>query len=210
MAPVMTPRRCLIVRAHPLGDSLNAHLTALAQAAAQAAGWQVTLRDLYATGFEPRMSAGERASYYTGFSGDGIAAEQAELAAAEVLILIFPTWWSGFPAILKGWFDRVWGPGTAFDHSPDFGPMLPRLVGLREVLAITTMGAPAWVDWLVLRRPLRRILKWGIVRPCAAKARIGWRCLYQSDAAEPRRMTRFEASLRTDIKAIARRLQCPE
>lgn len=210
MAPVMTPRRCLIVRAHPLGDSLSAHLAALAMAEAQAAGWQVTQRDLYATGFDPRLSAGERASYYTGFAGVGIAAEQAELAAAEVLILIFPTWWSGFPAILKGWFDRVWAPGTAFDHSPGFGPMLPRLGRLREVLAITTMGAPAWVDWLVLRRPQRRILKWGIVRPCATRARTLWRCLYQAETADPPRSARFEATLRRDITVIARRLQCPE
>ncbi len=210
MAPVTPPRRCLIVRAHPLGGSLNAHLAAEAEDAARSAGWQVVVRDLYASGFDPRLTAVERASYYTGFAGDGIAEEQAELAAAEVLILIFPTWWSGFPAILKGWFDRVWSPGTAFDHSPGFGPMLPRLQALREVMAITTMGAPGWVDWLVLRRPLKRILKWGIVRPCAPGAKVRWRCLYKAEAAVPRRIAGFHATFRTDINAIARRLQCPE
>lgn len=193
-----------------MGNSLNAHLAAVAEVAARDAGWQVTLRDLYASGFDPSLSAEERASYYTGFAGDGIATEQAELAAAEILILVFPTWWSGFPAILKGWFDRVWAPGTAFDHSPGFGPMRPRLEGLREVLAITTMGGPAWVDWLILRRPLRRILKWGIVRPCAVQARVGWRCLYQAETIDPGRISRFEATLRADINAIARRLKCPE
>ncbi len=210
MAPLAPLRRCLIVRAHPLGDSLNAHLGAQATAAAQAAGWQVVVRDLYASGFAPSLSAGERASYYTGFAGEAVADEQAELALAEILILIFPTWWSGFPAILKGWFDRVWAPGTAFDHSPGFGPMLPRLQGLREVLAITTMGAPAWVDWLVLRRPLRRILTWGIIRPCAPRAKVRWHCLYRAETATPQRITRLEAAIRTDINAIARRLQCPE
>lgn len=206
----MTSRRCLIVRAHPLADSLNAHLTSLAIAVAEGAGWQVTLRDLYDSGFDPSLHPGERASYYTGYAGDGIADEQAELAAAEVLILVFPTWWSGFPAILKGWFDRVWSPGTAFDHSPNFGPMRPRLHGLREVLVITTMGAPAWIDWLVLRRPLKRVLTWGIIRPCAPGAKVRWHCLYQAEAAGPQRIAEFEASFRTDINAIARRLQCPE
>jgi len=210
MAPVTPPRHCLVVRAHPLGDSLNAHLAALSRAAAEDAGWQVVVRDLYASGFDPSLTAGERASYYTGFAGDDVAAERAELAAAEILILIFPTWWSGFPAILKGWFDRVWAPGTAFDHSPGFGPMLPRLAALREVLAITTQGAPAWVDWLVLRRPLRRILKWGIVRPCAPGAKVSWRCLYQAEIADPRRIARYEVRLKSDITAIARRLTCPE
>lgn len=210
MAPVTPLHRCLIVRAHPLGDSLNARLAAQATAAAQAAGWQITQRDLYASGFDPVLNGAERASYYTGFAGDGIAAHQAELAAAEILILIFPTWWSGFPAILKGWFDRVWSPGTAFDHAPNFGPMLPRLQALREVLAITTMGAPWWIDWLVLRRPLKRILTWGIIRPCAPGAKVRWRCLYQAEVAEPRHLSSFEAMLRADITAIARRLTCPE
>lgn len=193
-----------------MGNSLNARLASLAEVAAQEAGWQVTLRDLYASGFDPSLSADERGSYYTGFAGEAVATERAELATAEILILVFPTWWSGFPAILKGWFDRVWAPGTAFDHSPDFGPMLPRLGSLREVLAITTMGAPAWVDWLVLRCPLKRILKWGIVRPCAVQARVGWRCLYQAESAGPRHISRFEATLRADINTIAWRLKCPE
>jgi NAD(P)H dehydrogenase (quinone) len=206
----LTPLRCLIVLAHPLGESLNAHLAKLAAAEARAAGWDVTLRDLYAEDFDPRLTQAERASYYTGFDGDAVAAERAELEATEVLILIFPTWWFGFPAILKGWFDRVWAPGLAYDHAPDFGPMQPRLDRLREVLAITTMGAPAWVDWLILRRPLRRILRRAIIRPCAPQARVRWCALYRAEAAEPQRIARFEARLNTEIKALARRLTCPD
>lgn len=210
MTTLHPPRRCLIICAHPLGDGLNAHLAALAIAAAEKAGWQIILRDLYAAGFDPRLSPVERASYYTGFSGDEVAREQAELASAEVLLLIFPTWWSGFPAILKGWFDRVWSPGIAFDHSPDFGPMRPRLDALREVMAITTMGAPWWVDWLVLRRPLRRILRWGILKPCAPGAQLRWHCLYQAESPKAPQLARFEARITSDITTMARRLRCPE
>lgn len=203
----MSARRCLIVLAHPLAESLCARLAALAQAEARAAGWEVTVRDLYATGFDPRLSAAERGSYYAGFAGESVAVERAELAAAEALILLFPTWWFGFPAILKGWFDRVWAPGTAYDHAPDLGAMRPRLQGLREVLAVTTLGAPAWVDWLILRRPLRRVLALAIIGPCAPKARVGWRALYRAEAVDMARLERFEAGLRAEIKAMARRLQ---
>jgi NAD(P)H dehydrogenase (quinone) len=200
--------RCLIIRAHPLRESLNARLATRAEAEARAAGWDVTLRDLYSDDFDPRLTNDERAVYYAGPPSETLAAERAELAATEVLILVFPTWWSGFPAILKGWFDRVWAPGTAYDHSPGFGPMLPRLTALREVLAITTMGAPAWVDWLVMRRPLRRILHWAIVKPCAPQARVTWRPFYTTEAASAARIARFEAGISAEINAMARRLTC--
>jgi putative NADPH-quinone reductase len=206
----LTAQRCLIVLAHPLGDSLNGRLAATVEAEARAAGWELARRDLYAQHFEPRLSPTERAAYYTDQPSHTLQPEREELVQAEVLILVFPTWWFGFPAILKGWFDRVWAPGTAYDHAPDFGPMRPRLGVLREVLGVTTMGAPAWVDWLVLRRPLRRILRWAIVRPCAPNARVTWRALYRTEAIKVERIAQFEARLRTDIKAIARRLKCPD
>ena len=57
--------------------------------------------------------------------------ERSQLAAAEVLILVFPTWWFGFPAILKGWFDRVWAPGVAYQPVPELRMMAPRLTGQR-------------------------------------------------------------------------------
>jgi len=197
--------RCLLVFAHPLADSLNARLAATVEAQAQAAGWEVARRDLYAEGFDPRLTPDERTGFYATPPAT-LAAEKAELAAAEVLILVFPTWWFGFPAILKGWFDRVWAPGTAYDHSPGFGPMLPRLQNLREVLAVTTMGAPGWIDWLVLRRPVRRILRLAIVKPCAPKARVTWRALYKAEAVANDQLARFEATLAADIQRLQRRL----
>jgi NAD(P)H dehydrogenase (quinone) len=206
----LTAPRCLIVLAHPLGESLNARLATTVEAEARAAGWAVTRRDLYATDFDPRLTQAERTAYYADRPSQTLKLEREELVQADVLILVFPTWWFGFPAILKGWFDRVWAPGTAYDHAPDFGPMRPRLGALREVLGVTTMGAPAWVDWLVLRRPLRRILRWAIVRPCAPNARVTWRALYRTEAVKADRIAQFEARLRTDIKAIARRLTCPD
>lgn len=74
--------RCLLVFAHPLDGSLNARLAATVEAQARAAGWQVTRRDLYAEGFDPRLAPQERASYY-GDPPATLAAEKAELAAAR-------------------------------------------------------------------------------------------------------------------------------
>ena len=197
--------RALVVLAHPLKGSLAAHLAERVRASAEAAGWQVSFRDLYADGFDPRLSNSERSGYYNNFHGEAESSYE-ELAQADVLILVFPTWWFGFPAVLKGWFDRVWTPGTAFDHSPAYGPMIPRLNGLREVLAVTSMGAPGWVDWLVMRRPLKRVLTWGIVKPCAPKARVTWRVLYQAEAAPAAKVQAHAAQVVADIAAIARRI----
>ncbi len=123
-----------------------------------------------------------------------------------MLILVFPTWWSGFPALLKGWFDRVWAPGVAYDRTPSGAAMIPRLGALREVLAVTTLGGPWWADWLVMRRPLRRVLARGILGPCAPRARLTWAALYRAEAVEPERLARFEARLAAALRAMARRL----
>jgi len=201
--------RCLLIHAHPLGDSLNARLAATVEALARAEGWQVTRRDLYADAFDPCLTPEERAGYYATLPAT-LPQERQDLARAQVLILVFPTWWFGFPAILKGWFDRVWTPGTAFDHSPGFGPMLPRLHDLQQVLAVTTLGAPAWIDWLVLRQPLRRVLRLAILKPCAPKARLTWRALHAAEAVAAPRLARFEAALAADIARLKRRLTCPD
>lgn len=196
--------RCLIVTAHPLSGSLTTRLAATTEAEARAKGWQVTRRDLY-DGFDPVLSPEERAGYYTTPAAT-LQAEKQDLAEAQVLILVFPTWWFGFPAVLKGWFDRVWTPGVAFDHSPGFGPMIPRLHGLQEVLAVTTMGAPGWIDWLILRQPVKRILRLAILKPCAPKARLTWRVLHSAEQVAEPRLAALDARLKADLTRIARRL----
>jgi NAD(P)H dehydrogenase (quinone) len=88
--------------------------------------------------------------------------------------------------------------------------MIPRLDALQEVLAVTTMGAPAWVDWLILRRPLQRILRFAIVKPCAPRARVIWRALHSAEAVAEPRIAKTEARLAADIARLNRRLKCPD
>ncbi len=173
----------LMVVAHPLGDSLTEHIADHTAARLAARGHSVRRRNLYAEGFDPVLGADERRAYY----GDGFE-DRAGLQQAQALVLVFPTWWFGMPAILKGWIDRSFLPGVAFDHTPGGGPMIPRLHDLRQVLALTTLGSPWWVDRLVLRRPVARVLKWGVVRPCAPKARVRVLPLYAAEQVAPARL----------------------
>lgn len=193
--------RVLVVIAHPLESSLCHALARGAIEALEAAGHEVRVEDLYAAGFAPALTAAERASYYAGaFDGGAVKAQVENLLWAEGLVLCFPTWWFMPPAVLKGWFDRVWAPGSAYDHASDLGAIRPRLRGLRRTLAITTLGAPGWVDWLVMRRPLRRVLKTAILGTCAPKSRFEMLSLYKSERVEP---ARFEAFRRRIAASLA-------
>lgn len=106
------------------------------------------------------------------------------------------------PAILKGWIDRVFAPGIAFDHASDFGPIKPRLTNLKQVLVITTLGSPAWIDWLVMRRPVRRILKTAIFGLCAPQAKFAMLSRYAAENPDPVRIKAFESEI-TDALANA-------
>lgn len=187
---------CLLVVAHPLADSLCAHLADVAAATLAAAGHQVVREDLYAEAFDPVLSAGERCSYYgPAYDAAAVAGQAERLRGAEALVLVFPTWWFGFPAILKGWFDRVWGPGIAYDHADDLGAIRPRLDRLHRVLAVTTLGSPAWVDRLVLWQPVRRVLKIAILGACAPGCRFQMLSLYRAEKPKPAAVAAFAGKL---------------
>ena len=93
---------CLIVSCHPLKDSLCHHLVGRVEAGLEVNGVACRYLDLYERGFGAALTAAERASYFGEFDGSGIGAETAQLKRAETLILVFPAWLFGMPALLKG------------------------------------------------------------------------------------------------------------
>jgi len=192
----------LVVFAHPLRDSLGRRFADAAMEALSAAH-EVELLDLYARDFDPRLTAAERAAYYDRQHGTASVAEDAAaLLRADVLVFAFPTWWFGPPAILKGWIDRVFAPGIAFDHGENYGPIVPRLQRLRHAAAITTLGTPWWVDRFGMRRPVRRMLKTAVIGGCAPKASFSYLPFYSAERPEPGRVEAFERLLRDRMAAL--------
>lgn len=188
--------KCLVVIAHPDTGSLCHRLAQSAIAALLAGGHEVVVEDLYLAGFSPVLTANERQSYY-GPRFDSAAPAQIErLLAAEALVLVFPTWWFSFPAMLKGWFDRVWVPGVAYDHATDLGPIEPRLHHLRRALAITSLGAPWWVDRLILRQPVRRVLASALLGTCAPRCRFSLLSLYKAESLDEAKVEAFCSRIR--------------
>ncbi len=183
---------CLVVVAHPLEDSLCHFLADHTIAHLKAKGYDVSVKNLYAEAFDPLLSADERASYYThNYNSAAAAQDIAELEAAESLVLVFPTWWFGFPAILKGWFDRVWAPGHAYLHAEDFGSINPNLHNLKEFKAVTTLGSPWWVDFFILRRPIRRVLKLAILGTCTKNCDFKFLSLYKTESLTTASVEKF-------------------
>jgi NAD(P)H dehydrogenase (quinone) len=191
--------RALLVLAHPLSDSLCAHLAQQAVDALRARGATVDILDLYAEQFQPALTEAERRLHYaTPEPGPEIVALQQRLAAADTLVLVFPTWWFSMPAILKGWFDRVWAPKFAFEHGT---PIKPLLTSLQSCLVITTLGSPWWIDLVVMRQPVKRVLKTGLLLACAPQSKFDLLSFHAAETADAPQVERFAARMR---KAIGR------
>lgn len=115
----------LTVIAHPRPASFtHAVAAAFAQGAAHS-GHGVEIADLYAEGFDPLGPSADQAQ---GFPPPDIRTEQARIDRADALCLVFPLYWYAMPAMLKGWIDRVWTQGWAFDdiHDPPRSLQRPR------------------------------------------------------------------------------------
>jgi len=188
--------RVLVVFAHPLADSFAAALHRAVVETLRRNGHEVDDCDLYAEGFDPVLTAAERRVYNTPHPDlSGVTDHVRRLRAAEALVLCFPTWWYGMPAILKGWFDRVWAPGVAFELPAGGGAIRPALRNIGKFAVVTTYGSPWWLVKLVLRDPVRAVLLGGLRRLCARNVEKSFVALYNIDAAGPERCARFLAKV---------------
>ena len=106
----------LVVYCHPRPDSYCRALCESAIAGLDRAGHDVVLLDLYREGFRAQMNPEERRAYETDspILDPMVARHAAAVAQAEAIVFVYPTWWWGLPALLKGWLDRVLVPGVAF------------------------------------------------------------------------------------------------
>jgi NAD(P)H dehydrogenase (quinone) len=130
----------LIVTAHPDHDSLTVGIARqLEQALSPAA---VEVADLAAEGFDPRFGIADREAYRGhGDAPADVVREQGRIDPAEHLVLVFPVYWWSMPALLKGWIDRVFVNGWAFEIDPAGGTR--RLLGRLTVHLIAVAGDSA-------------------------------------------------------------------
>ena len=177
--------RVLVVYAHPLDDSFAAALHRGVVTTLRKSGHEVDDCDLYAEGFDPVLGPAERRAYNTPTPDlSGVADHVRRLRAAEAIVLCYPTWWYGMPAILKGYFDRVWAQGVAFTLPEGGGLIRPALGNIRKLWVVTTYGAPWWLIRLVLRDPVRAVIFGGLARLCARGIETRFLALYNIESLD--------------------------
>lgn len=175
--------RILVVFAHPVPTSFNGAVRDVAVAALAAAGHNVDQIDLYADGFDPRMSTDERLAYETlqPILDPRIAAYVERVRAAEGLVFVYPTWWWGLPAILKGWLERVLVPGVGFVLDPATNKVRPGLGQVRQVVGISTYGSSRIAMRIFSDAGRRTILRSVRLLAPLRSCRSSWLALYAMD-----------------------------
>jgi len=161
--------RVLVVHAHPVASSFNASLFRISVDRLVKHGHQVDAIDLYADGFDPVMSEAERLNYHDlEANREPVETYVDRLLMAEALVLVYPVWNYGFPAILKGWFDRVFLPGVSFGLVN--GKVRPTLHNIGKIIVVTSYGGSRFRAWLMgdpPRKIAHRVLR-ATVRPGAS------------------------------------------
>ena len=103
----------LIVYAHPSSDSFSNTIMSIAKEFSSEREYKTEIRDLYSIGFDPVLRASDLKGIHNGKMQEDIKREQNYLEWADVITFIYPIWWAGMPAILKGYIDRVFCNGMA-------------------------------------------------------------------------------------------------
>ncbi len=132
--------RVLVVYAHPLERSFIAALHVRVVETLRTKGHDVDDCDLYAERFDPAMSREQFAHYVdTKLNTREVEPYVARLRAAEALVLVFPVWFDGLPAMMQGYFQRVFLPGVAL-RIDEAGLFHPNLWNLKRMAAVCTYG----------------------------------------------------------------------
>lgn len=167
-----------IIFAHPEPRSLtHAVASAIADGITQTAEHTVELIDLAQEGFDPRITEADLAVHRTkAHPPADVKAEQQRLDRANVMVLVYPIYWWGMPALLKGWIDRVLSNGWAFDNDLE-GPEAKKLSHLQVHLVAIGGGVPRTFDKHGYAVAMETVIDHGIFHYCGSEVASSTRLL---------------------------------
>lgn len=197
-------RKVLVVYCHPLVDgfipaALQRILTGLAQS-----GADVRVRDLYEEGFVPELSAREHRVHLEPGVADDLVSHARDLRWCDTLLFVYPTWWSGQPAMLKGWIDRVFASGVAWELPDGADRLRPTLRNVRRIIAVTSHGSAKHINVLQGEGGKRTLFR-SVRLMCHPMTRTHWLAYYGVDAGDVERQDEFLASLPDEVARRTRR-----
>lgn len=175
--------RALVVVCHPAQSCFTRAAAAAAVRGLERAGHRIVVLDLYQMGFDPAMSATEHRAYH----GDRPVVDRLvtrsvdELRTADLLVFVYPTWWSSLPAMLKGWLEKTMVPGVAFVFD-GANKVRPGLQNVRRIVGITSYGSSRWYVKAINdngRRTLLRALRLNT----GVRTRRTWLAFYRIDSS---------------------------
>lgn len=185
--------RVLVLFAHPLEDSFSHALFETTCETLAGRGWEVDAIDLYGDGFDPVLTAQERRGYHeVGANTVPVAQYVERLQAADALVMVFPVWNFGYPAILKGFIDRVFLPGVSFVLTD--GKVQGNLQNIRKLAAVTTYGG-TWMRAFLCGDPPRKSVTRHIRAVLHPAARTRYMALYDMNRATEIERRNFRAEV---------------
>ncbi|MEL6645908.1 MAG: NAD(P)H-dependent oxidoreductase [Pseudomonadota bacterium] len=191
--------RALVLFAHPCPESFSASLHSAVVEELEKKGWEVDDCDLNAEGFSPVLTEAERRGYHD--EPDNIGPVQPyvdRVRAADALVMVFPVWNFGYPAILKGFLDRVFLPGVSFKLED--GKVKPNLTQIKRLAAVTTYGGTRVRALLVGDPPRKCVTRavWHVCRPMKTR----YLALYDMNRATDAKRGAFLAKVRREMEAF--------
>jgi NAD(P)H dehydrogenase (quinone) len=191
--------RALVLFAHPCPESFSAAVHHEVVETLQGRGWDVDDCDLNAEGFSPVLTEAERRGYHAvGANVEPVKEYVERLRAAEALILVFPVWNFGYPAILKGFLDRVFLPGVSFRLED--GQVRPNLTHIKRLAAVTTYGGTRMRAVLAGDPPRKSVTRavWHVCRPM----KMRYIALYGMNRATDVKRGAFLARVRKEMETF--------
>lgn len=155
-------KKILIINGHPDNESFCFALAESYAKGASASGATCKVIHLIDLVFNPILTFGYRK--ISVLEPDLVAAQQSILEANHI-VFVYPNWWSTYPALLKGFFDRVFVPGFAFKYRKD-SPLWDKLLKGKTARLLVTMDTPSWYYFLVNRNAGHNSIKIGILQFC--------------------------------------------
>jgi putative NADPH-quinone reductase len=176
--------RALVIYCHPHAGSFTAGVRDVVLSKLRDAGAEIRLRDLYAEGFQPLLTEAEWQGYLDSPANCApVARDVDDIRWCDTLIFVYPTWWYGLPAMLKGWLDRTLLPDVAFLMPDGVNKTIrPGMTHITRLGVFTTCGASRWLTWLVGAPGKRTILR-GIRIICAKGVRTAFAAHYLMDSS---------------------------
>ena len=183
----------LVVFCHPVPESFGAALTARVVETLADVEAEPRLLDLYTEGFAA-----------TDADASVVAAHREAVGAADALVLVYPTWWSGLPAMLAGWFEQVVAGGSAPASDGATGRAATRelLTNLNYVTIVTTHGSSKLVN-VVQGEAGKHFLQRSLHPLCPPHCRMRWLALYNSDRSSDEDRQAFLDRIEQQLRSLA-------